>query len=261
MLTKEFVVGETLISQGAPPHQPHLMSAAYGDWGCWFIEEGEADVFAAGASGQAAQIGRVGAGSVVGELALIGPGLPVPTVRARTPVTASRITLDDVAAMTSQCQPLALYLLDSAIAALRGVYGAPPQEPIGAGARISAFRGHNKLFPRRVIEPNAVIFQQGDPGTTAFLILSGAVSIVQSVPTGLRVLASLPPGRIFGELALFSDEPRRASAIATKRTVCEVVPKTEVRDSLASMPPALRALTMLLINRLTTIPAAHRNVA
>lgn len=59
------------------------------------------------------------------------------------------------------------------------------------------------------------IFHKGDPGTLLYVIKSGQVKITTISPQGEEIiLAILSQGDFFGELALFDQEPRSASAIA-----------------------------------------------
>jgi CRP/FNR family cyclic AMP-dependent transcriptional regulator len=67
------------------------------------------------------------------------------------------------------------------------------------------------------------IFKEGDPGDFVYVVKSGEVDI----KLGDRLVETIGPGGIFGELALISDEPRSASA--TARTPCELVALTEKR--------------------------------
>jgi F420-non-reducing hydrogenase small subunit len=59
-----------------------------------------------------------------------------------------------------------------------------------------------------------VIFNQGDPGDTMFIIQSGAVEISRSQNSQKSVLALLEKGDFFGEMALIDRHPRAAAATA-----------------------------------------------
>ena len=59
-----------------------------------------------------------------------------------------------------------------------------------------------------------VIFNQGDPGDTMFIIQSGAVEISRSQNSQKSVLALLEKGDFFGEMALIDKHPRAATATA-----------------------------------------------
>lgn len=68
-----------------------------------------------------------------------------------------------------------------------------------------------------------VIFQAGDAGEEMYLIRRGQVDILD----GSRLIRSLEPGALFGEMALICHEPRSATALA--RTDCELLPVDESR--------------------------------
>ena len=59
-----------------------------------------------------------------------------------------------------------------------------------------------------------VIFSEGDPGDALYVIQFGQVRIVKRTPTVEIVLATLGPGEIFGEMSLFDQQERSASAVA-----------------------------------------------
>jgi len=67
------------------------------------------------------------------------------------------------------------------------------------------------------------IFRTGEPGDFVYVVKSGEVDI----EVGDRLIETIRPGGIFGEMALISDEPRSASAVA--RTACELVPLSQKR--------------------------------
>lgn len=65
------------------------------------------------------------------------------------------------------------------------------------------------------------IFTQGDPCGQMYVVQEGEVDMV----VGEKVVETVGPNGIFGEMALVDNQPRSASAIA--RTDCRVVPLTE----------------------------------
>src|SRR5687767_6609279 len=65
-----------------------------------------------------------------------------------------------------------------------------------------------------------LIFQQGEPAHSLFLVAEGAVKVFLTSSEGDTViLVTLAPGEAFGELALVDGNPRSASAEALQDTV------------------------------------------
>src|ERR1700684_2774441 len=64
--------------------------------------------------------------------------------------------------------------------------------------------------PRR-FEADAAVFHEGDQSDTCYIVRSGHVRAVREHTDGRTItLATLGPGDIFGELAIFDDERRSA---------------------------------------------------
>ena len=65
----------------------------------------------------------------------------------------------------------------------------------------------------RSFDRGEVVFREGDPGDTCYVVRSGTVSIRRDHPDGRsRALAELRNGAIFGELSMFGAETRSATA-------------------------------------------------
>lgn len=67
------------------------------------------------------------------------------------------------------------------------------------------------------------IFQAGEPGNLMYVVLAGEVEITLNN----KVVDTVTPGQLLGELALVDQSPRSANAIA--RTDCRLVPINERR--------------------------------
>ena len=72
-----------------------------------------------------------------------------------------------------------------------------------------------RLLKERKVTENTVLFRQGDPGDTMYVVQEGRVKIVTADSLGReKVLAFYGEGGFFGEMALLTGAPRTASAIA-----------------------------------------------
>jgi CRP/FNR family cyclic AMP-dependent transcriptional regulator len=58
----------------------------------------------------------------------------------------------------------------------------------------------------------AVLFREGDPGNEMYVVQSGEIEISRFIGDGEQVLAVLPAGEFFGEMAIVNDRPRSATA-------------------------------------------------
>ncbi|MBU0495621.1 MAG: cyclic nucleotide-binding domain-containing protein [Chloroflexi bacterium] len=63
-------------------------------------------------------------------------------------------------------------------------------------------------------KPNTLIFAEGAPAEAMYLVGEGAVKVIASEASETRILATLGPGNVFGELALLTNRPH-AVAVRT----------------------------------------------
>ena len=93
-----------------------------------------------------------------------------------------------------------------------------------------------KVAVPRSYPAGQVIFREGDPGDTCFVIQDGAVKITREHGGRTIALAELRAGDIFGELSMFGGETRSATAQALEDTHAVALLGGDVRRLLASRP-------------------------
>ena len=95
----------------------------------------------------------------------------------------------------------------------------------------------------RTFNEGQVIFSQGDSGRTMYIIEQGGVDIrLPGDGKGTILLRHLGFGEFFGELALFDDKPRSASAVASSNTVLLELQHDKLEAFLEVRPRAAMAL-------------------
>lgn len=86
---------------------------------------------------------------------------------------------------------------------------------------------------------NEKIIKQGEVGDKFYLIVNGNVSVTQNSLTGsARELVQLGAGKYFGELALISNEPRKANVIAIDDVICYTIDKQTFTSVLGTLKDA-----------------------
>lgn len=101
-----------------------------------------------------------------------------------------------------------------------------------------------------------VLFREGDPPTTAFILEEGQIEIRATQRGRQVVLAVLGPGSIVGEMAVIDEAPRTASALALAPCRLRVLERSQIAERLAQADPILRALLQGTLQRYRSALAA-----
>jgi uncharacterized membrane protein len=96
-----------------------------------------------------------------------------------------------------------------------------------------------------------MIFHQGDRGSEMYIVAKGHVNIHLPGEQSRRVsLKDITVGEYFGELALFDDKPRSASALATTEAVLLELSREQLSNYLERRPRAAMAILRTMAERL-----------
>lgn len=108
-----------------------------------------------------------------------------------------------------------------------------------------------KAVVPRQFSAGQMIIQMGEPGTSMFIVVDGNVNIHLPGEQSRRIsLKDIAAGEYFGELALFDDKPRSASAVATTDTKLLELDRATLSTYLQSRPHAAIVLLSTLAGRL-----------
>jgi thioredoxin reductase (NADPH) len=107
---------------------------------------------------------------------------------------------------------------------------------------------HPTLFPRLTaaqidqlaenaetlsLSPGEVLFEQGQRDTPFFVILSGAVDVIDRAPEGDRYFTQCQPGTFAADISMFTGEPTIARGIVAEQSSVLAVPPDALRTLVA----------------------------
>ncbi len=282
--------GALLIQQGDPAELLYL------------IGSGSVEVVAE-EGGQPVVLAKLGAGEILGEVALNHPTTRNASVRVAAAGEAWAVPAAAFRGLALAGDPVATAVLaglgrilcqrlravDQRIADLTEVAPLPPSESpriqaIGTTAAapdpahlpqmrtLPVFAALEERQPGALarllpylrqweLPAGAVLFSEGTPGDSAFVVLRGAVEV--SVARGLtqQRLALLGPGRLFGEVSLIDGAPRSATCTALRHTVLlELDPARYAALRAEEVAIAAQLITTMNRNLSASLASARRTL-
>jgi len=98
--------------------------------------------------------------------------------------------------------------------------------------------------------PGEIVIREGTKGTSAFVILSGAVEVLKRSGEQDVVVATLGEGQVFGEMGLIEDRPRSATVKAMTELTLQVISREGFNALLQKKPSVLIPIIKSLFERL-----------
>ena len=97
----------------------------------------------------------------------------------------------------------------------------------------------NTLKPQLlVLKEGDFVFEEGDEAIFAYVLIEGAIEILQTVKGEPHVLGKVEKGTVFGEMAIIDGFPRSASARAATECKVQEVGHKEFIDYISRKPDA-----------------------
>ncbi|MEX2443942.1 MAG: Crp/Fnr family transcriptional regulator [Alkalispirochaeta sp.] len=87
---------------------------------------------------------------------------------------------------------------------------------------------------RRTVAAGAMLFLEGEEGTTVYRLLSGSIRLFRSTPDGREVtIHMVETGDLFAEIVLFERDTYPVSAVAMENSLVAVIHRDRIRRLMA----------------------------
>jgi len=93
------------------------------------------------------------------------------------------------------------------------------------------------------------VIRAGDPGSSMFVVHNGRVSVQVSENGHARIVATLSDGAFFGEMALFTGEPRTANIVALEETEVLEIGHAAMKQVFDTNPDLVESLSHIIAER------------
>ena len=103
---------------------------------------------------------------------------------------------------------------------------------------------------RIAFEAGHILFNQGDTGDAAYIVIEGEAEVLVNGPVGRIQVAVLGRNAIVGEIAILCDVPRTATIRARERLVCLLISKELFLRLINEFPQIAVAVVRELAHRI-----------
>src|SRR6185437_8014520 len=100
-----------------------------------------------------------------------------------------------------------------------------------------------------IFAPGETVIRAGDPGSSMFVVHNGRVSVQVSENGRARTVATLSEGAFFGEMALFTGEPRTANIVAIEETEVLEIGHAAMKQVFDTNPDLVESLSYIIAER------------
>jgi len=102
---------------------------------------------------------------------------------------------------------------------------------------------------RHIFAPGETVIRAGDPGSSMFVVHKGRVKVQVSDNGRPRTVATLNEGDFFGEMALFTGEPRTANVLALEETEVLEIGHDAMKRVFETNPDLVESLSHIMSDR------------
>ena len=232
--------GEAVFERGETPQ------------GLFLIELGRVQVEKAGTGGSLVELGP---GEMLGEMALLTGAPYRQTARAAADVTLWSLPAAGFEALTAEFPQLRRAMSTSVQESLTSQDKEQAAErlakmPLFAGQSREVLLAVAERMVVRYVPAGEMVFSEGAPGDSLYVIDSGQIEIATSARAGSEILARMGPDQFFGEMALLTGKPRMTAARAMSDSSLWALSRSSFEDLALRYPSISLALSRVLSDRL-----------
>src|SRR5262245_34482242 len=216
--------------------------------GVFVILDGRLSVVLDRAPGEGQQLAELGAGEIVGEVALIAGGRRSASVQALEPSTLARLSVAALDRLLARHPGLAPGLADLVSRRLRQAQLATQLGRLFDTADADTLAEIERASEWVSLTAGEMLFRQGDPADAAYLVVAGRLRVVTHDPEE-RVVGEVGRGEMVGEMALLEGVPRMASVIAARDTHLARFARSDFEALIERHPRAMLGITRTVLRR------------
>ena len=212
----------------------------------FFVARGELEV-RRGQGGSQARLARVGAGALIGEMALLSRAPRAAAVIACRPSILLRADKPELERIVDE-QP-AIGARFAEYCRRRMVENLVRTSELLRAIKVEERPQLVKCFETKTFETGERLIAQGAESDGLHLLASGAVDVVHREEKEKTLLAHLGPGEVVGEVALVLRRPSNADVVASHPTVTLHLPRERFLELVRTHPTLLARLYELAVRR------------
>jgi len=110
-----------------------------------------------------------------------------------------------------------------------------------------------------VFAPGETLIRAGDEGSSMFVVHNGRVAVQVADRTGPRTVAELTEGSFFGEMALFTGEPRTANVVALEETEVLEIGHAAMKHLFDTNPSLAESISWTIAERQAALAKGSQN--
>lgn len=226
-------------------HQGEVADAVY------LVVSGELAATASYNDGREIDLGLIRPGDPVGELAVMLGNGRAATVRAREPSLLARVSSEALGGLLERSAALQEALENETRRRLRRNQLAEIIELYFGLGDLDGRRELERRFQWQEMSPGDILFRQGDPADSLYIVVRGEVWVVgRDEQGGDAPIASLGNHEIIGEMGPLSDQPRAAAAVAARPSLLVRLEREDFEELARQYPSLMMRVTRQLVDRL-----------